>query len=193
MAEVIGTKEEYIPDEAAFDTYGRTESGTIIKKLYLTPEIDVIGKSYDKVSGAPLLGTTIELVAVPDSKVLGTKQDDAKYRQEYDLEFKQRYWLIASKEGYIPDTVEVFTDDIAVVPTHLERDLFLCRRPFDTNPHIVLYFDNDIPGSIQTFIIKYIFFAGCCQGIYVHSCISCRDKCNTAICRKRKFRIKICT
>lgn len=141
---VTGTKTDYTEDGTEFSTFDM-ESGTIIKKLYLTPQIDVLADTYDRVTGAPLNGVTVELVAAPTIATLDSKTHLDNNHYEYGLEFKQRYLLIASKSGYVSDTVEVFTDNIPIVPTTLERELRLCKKPFDENPQIVLYFDNDIP------------------------------------------------
>lgn len=142
---VVGTKTDYTSDSDDFSTYEMKESGTIIKKLYLTPQINVLADTYDRSTGAPLNGVTVELVAAPTIASLDSKTHADNNHYEYGLEFKQRYLLIASKPGYTTDTVEVFTDNIPIVPTTLERELRLCKKPFDENPQIVLYFDNDIP------------------------------------------------
>ncbi len=146
---VNGSKEGYDPDATDFDTYERTESGTIVKELYLTPKIDVLAKTIDKSTGEPLNGVTVQLVEEPsatlDSK---TKYDSNEF--DYGLNFKKRYYLIATKPGYSSAKVEVFTDDIPIVPTHLERILRLCKEPFGDFPAIALYFDNDYPKIRKT-------------------------------------------
>lgn len=142
---IEGTKTGYTSDGTEFDTYELTESGTIIKKLYLTPHVSVEAETYDKVTGEPLTGVTVNLMKATPITMDSTKTNFNGNDFGYGLSFKQRYLLIATKPGYLPDTVEVFTDNIPLVPTILERELRLCKKPFDTNPEIVLYFDNDIP------------------------------------------------
>ncbi len=148
--EVVGSKPDYLGDELDFDTYEVQESGTLVKKLYLTPAIDVLGRIYNKRTGEPLVGASLNLVDAPTVEGLETKQGAQEYKHLFDLNFKRRYLLIASKPGYSSDTVEVFTDNIPIVPTHLERDLFLCRKPLVDQPQIVLFFDNDIPKKLPS-------------------------------------------
>ena len=146
---VNGNKEGYNPDAADFDTYERTESGTIVKKLYLTPLIDVLATTVDKSTGLALNGVTVQLVEEPTATLDSKTQYDSN-EFGYDLNFKKRYYLIASKPGYTSDKVEVFTDNIPVEPTHLERILRLCKEPFGDFPTIALYFDNDYPKIRKT-------------------------------------------
>ena len=148
--QVVGTKPDYRGDQLDFDTYEVKESGTLVKKLYLTPAIDVLGQTYDKQTGEPLTGTTLRLVAAPTVRELDRHDNDKEYRHQFDLEFKKRYLLIATKSGYSSDTVEVFTDNLPLVPTHLERDLFLCRTPLVKELQIVLFFDNDTPKKLPS-------------------------------------------
>ncbi len=143
--QVKGSKEGYTYDEAVADTYGDNTSRTITKELYLTPNVEVDALVFDQRSGEPLNGVTLELITLDNNGLVESKIELDKNNFNFPLDWKKKYRIIAKKDGYISDEVDVYTEGIPVVPTKLLENLFLCRQPFANYPFIALYFDNDFP------------------------------------------------
>jgi len=142
---IKGVKEGYSMDESSATTVGDNTSRTITKELFLTPNVEVDALVFDQRSGEPLNGVTIELYTLDDNGLVESKIELDKNNFNFPLDWKKKYRIVAKKEGYISDNVDVFTDGIPVVPTKLLENLFLCRQPFANYPFIALYFDNDFP------------------------------------------------
>ena len=143
--EIKGVKEGYSLAEETVDTYGDNTSRTIKRDLYLTPNVELDALVFDQRSGEPLNGVTVELYKLDDNGLVESKIELDQNNFNFPLDWMNKYRIVANKEGYLPDTVDVYTDNIPVVPTSLLENLFLCRQPFANYPFIALYFDNDFP------------------------------------------------
>jgi len=142
--QVVATKEKYTQGNVAFGTPSPFVDTIIEAKIYLRPTIDLGVKTFDKVSGEPLNGVEVRLVEMTENNLLATDTEDFGYKYDYDINWKKRYMVIASKNGYSSDTAYVSTVDIPVVPTSFSENLFLCRN-ITGFKDVVLYFDNDQP------------------------------------------------
>ncbi len=141
---VVATKEKYTTGVVEFGTPGPFMDTIIEAKVYLRPAVDLEVKTFDKVSGEPLNGVEVRLVEMTEDKLLATETEAFGHEYDYDINWKKRYMIIASKSGYSPDTAYVSTEGIPVIPTNLSENLFLCRNISGFND-VVLYFDNDEP------------------------------------------------
>ncbi len=141
---VVATKEKYTTGNVEFGTPGPFVDTIIEAKVYLRPAVDLVAKTFDKVSGEPLNGVEVRLVEVTEDKLLSTETEAFGHEYDYDINWKKRYMVIASKNGYSPDTVYISTEGIPVIPTSFSENLFLCRNISGFND-VVLYFDNDEP------------------------------------------------
>lgn len=141
---VIATKEKYTMGNVEFGTPGPFVDTIVEAKIYLRPIVDLEVKTFDKVSGEPLNGVEVRLVEMTEDKLLATETEAFGHEYDYDINWKKRYMVIASKVGYSSDTTYVSTDGIPVIPTSFSENLFLCRNITGFND-VVLYFDNDEP------------------------------------------------
>ena len=141
---VVATKEKYTMGKVEFGTPGPFVDTIIEAKVYLRPAVDLEVKTFDKVSGDPLNGVEVRLVEVIEDKLLSTENEAFGHEYDYDINWKKRYMIIGSKDGYTPDTAYVSTEGIPVIPTSFSENLFLCRNISGFND-VVLYFDNDQP------------------------------------------------
>lgn len=142
---IKGIKEGYTMDEASATTVGDNTSRTITKELFLTPNVEIDALVFDQRSGEPLNGVTLELYTLDNNGLVESKIELDKNNFNFPLDWKKKYRIVAKKDGYLSDEVDVVTNGIPVVPTKLLENLFLCRQPFANYPFIALYFDNDFP------------------------------------------------
>ena len=143
--DIKGVKEGYTSAEDAVNTFGINSTETLTRDLFLTPNVEVDALVFDQRSGEPLNGVTVELYVLDDYGLVQSKIELDKNNFNFPLDWLKKYRIVATKDGYIPDTVDVYTDNIPVVPTSLLENLFLCRQPFANYPFLALYFDNDFP------------------------------------------------
>jgi len=141
---VVATKEKYSSGNVEFSTPGPFVDTIIEASVYLRPVVNLEVKTFDKVSGEPLNGVEVRLVERTADKLLATETEAFGHEYKYDINWKKQYIVIASKNGYAPDTTYVSTDGIPVIPTSFSENLFLCRNISDFKD-VVLYFDNDQP------------------------------------------------
>lgn len=113
-------------------------------KLYMRPVVDLTALTYDRNGGGELTDVKVDLILMPQRRMLTTQRVADLYKYLYEIDFRQSYMLVASKAGYTSDTSYVSTEGIPMVPTKLETKLYLCRN-LDIPANISLYFDNDHP------------------------------------------------
>ena len=142
--EVVATKEKYTMGKVAFGTPGPFVDTIIEAKVYLRPAVDLTVNTFDRGSGDPLNGVEVRLVELNEDELLSTEVEAFGNEYDYDIDWKKRYMIIASREGYTPDTTYVSTEGIPAIPTSFSENLFLCRNISGFND-VVLYFDNDQP------------------------------------------------
>ncbi|MFK7808185.1 MAG: hypothetical protein AB8F74_10335 [Saprospiraceae bacterium] len=117
---------------------------TVEVKLYMRPTVDLTALTYDVNGNSALNDVKVELILLPQTRTLRTQQLADINAYDYELDFKQSYMVVASKDGYTSDTTYVSTKDIPMEPTTLQTKLYLCKFiPMPGN--IPLYFDNDHP------------------------------------------------
>ncbi len=137
--------------DTSFTTKGITESQTIQKQLYHTPDInwEVYAFSRFRMDGSDeyitreLDGCTFEVTNRPS---LNSIEKDNLY--ESDLEFREEYKLVASKKGYSPNgsSNEAIRDTrLYTTPTTLIDTVYLNDEYVDLGIEAIVYFHNDKP------------------------------------------------
>lgn len=147
---VDATLENWIPDDSTFTT-NNMEGGSVIEiPLYLTPAVDLDALVFNKITGDPLPGAKVEIFEVAEElyledDLLGFQQSPESVEYNFGLNFFKKYMVVGSNGvGWSRDTFFVTTQDIPVIPTHLEDRLLLCKTP--PGPGLIsLYFYNDEP------------------------------------------------
>ncbi|MBK8390966.1 MAG: hypothetical protein IPL23_17505 [Saprospiraceae bacterium] len=139
-AEKIGFKS----DSITFSTADIKESGEIVKKLFLEPDLlnlDVF--TFDADTREALAGATIAIEDLTDP----TKPQVFKFNElsndfHFQLERGKTYRITAKKDGYA--TVSELIDTKGL-ENNLRKDLYLKKLGLSAYVPLSLYFDNDQP------------------------------------------------
>jgi outer membrane protein OmpA-like peptidoglycan-associated protein len=144
--QILGSKEGYtMSREDIYTNPSMTLVDNAVEvKLYMRPVVDLATLTYDRNGGAELTDVKVDLILLPQSRMLSTQRVADLYKYFYEIDFKQSYMLVASKAGYTSDTTYVSTEGIPMDPTKLETKFYLCKN-LDIPANISLYFDNDHP------------------------------------------------
>ena len=146
---LIASKEGYTSDTLYFNTIGVTESSTLVKKLYLRPnvfEIDLLALTFNEESGLPLNHCIVQLIDKTTGELF-IADNPISNDFHFDIFSQREYRLIASLVGYTSDTLDF---DIKF----LNKNQSITKRLYLTPGGIVelaeilpliLYFDNDHP------------------------------------------------
>jgi len=141
---VIATRLGYEPDTTRFNTLGTNKSGTITKKLYLTPrdlKLEVL--TFDKSTMLELEGVELTLENLSDSTVQNivvVNEKDNKF--DFDIIRGYTYRITANRKGYQSVSAMINTNNYAgdlIVKKLYLPDLLNAYLP------LVVYFDNDRP------------------------------------------------
>lgn len=149
---LVASKQGYISDTLNFNTRGITESMTLLKNLYLAPDIfemDLTGLTFDNENQQPLTNCIVQLIDVATGERF--IKDNIEGNDFYfDIYSQRDYRLIASLIGYVNDTLDFDTRNYTQKGgiTALTKRLYL--EPgglveLDDLLPLTLYFDNDSP------------------------------------------------
>ncbi len=149
---LVASKEGYISDTLNFNTRGITASITLLKELYLAPDIfemDLTALTFDNENRKPLTNCIVQLIDM----VSGERfiKDNIEGNDFYfDIYSQRDYRLIASLIGYTNDTLDFDTRSYTQADgiTSITKRLYL--EPgglveLDDLLPLTLYFDNDFP------------------------------------------------
>lgn len=150
--QLIGSKNGYISDTLNFNTRGITESITLSKELYLTPDIfemDLSVLTFDEETRDPLTNCIVQLIDIETGERL-IKDNITSNDFFFDIYSQRDYRLIASLVGYISDTLDFNTRDFAEADgiTSITKRMYLTPGglvQLDDLLPLTLYFDNDHP------------------------------------------------
>jgi hypothetical protein len=145
---LIAEKADFTLDTTYFTTIGLPRTTRkLTQKLYLQPaEIDLTAFVFNKLTGKPLLGTTLKF-----EEILGGSRSESKDNLVgndyfYGLNFSRQYRITASKVGYSTETVTVSTQGFdRFVTRHLTEKLYLEPRSIEEYLPVAVFFDNDEP------------------------------------------------
>ncbi len=149
---LIATKEGYVPDTLYFHTRDITTSTTLVKELYLRPnvfEMDLLALTFDEESRLPLHHCIVQLIDLATGELF-IKDNPAGNNFNFDIFSQRKYRLIASLVGYVSDTLDFDTKEFVNETTNRTITKRLYLRPGglveleDLLP-LTLYFDNDRP------------------------------------------------
>lgn len=139
----------WLPDMKDFDTFKAKGGDTIVVDLFLTPPVDVNVFTFNKITGEALPGCKVEIFLVDENgenEYSPSQEEFNSSRYNFGLEFKKKFKIVATKDGYSTDeSYRTVTDNIKFEPTTLADELFLCKLPPPPDS-IRLYFANDEPG-----------------------------------------------
>lgn len=119
---------------------------TIERKVYLTKGISFVAHTLHAVTRDTLYNVTYRLLEIEGGN--RTEQyvnpSGTKY-YETTISYDRQYLIVASKDGYLSDTVR-FTTNLPRIPfRHIEQQLRLRPLYLEAYLPIKLYFDNDEP------------------------------------------------
>lgn len=138
---IVSEREGFLPDTTSLSTRNIDELDEIIRKIYLTPTIVTLEVfTFDKVTGNPLPGVTVELVEVDSTNVnLQTNSESNDFY--FEVIGGRTYLIKASKPGYTPENLQFTALDIT--NGVITKEIYL----LDLNGQlpIIVYFDNDHP------------------------------------------------
>jgi tetratricopeptide (TPR) repeat protein len=80
----------------------------IYQATYLDLGLDVF--AFSKVSNLPLDNVIFTLIEKPNNQEPTSRFSADKNTTNFDVSAQKQYYVIASKEGYIPDTIDIITD-----------------------------------------------------------------------------------
>lgn len=110
-----------------------------IYEVQVLPFINLITQNYDAKTGSELEGVAIQLIDLADPENLIVEHfDPDEFEYEFPLDRDRSYRIIASKEGYFPDTLEFNT-------INLENEEDIVKKIYLKRDHIdldVLVFDS---------------------------------------------------
>lgn len=146
---LIATKDLYSTAFDEFTTKGITTSQTIVRKMYLTPNVNLIVYTYDKLDNSPLNGVTVKLT----NKTLNvSKTETNSYGNKYDfpLSYGYDYDILGTLTGYSSDSDTCSTVGKSE-PLTIVRNLYLAKEVDIVDyPLLPLYFNNDEPNPNTT-------------------------------------------
>jgi len=147
---IKASKPGYEPAEVVVTTE-TIDIEDLISKLYLEPyKLDLLALAFDAESTEKLDGVTMKLVPCDELEgetKTNNQSNDFSYK---NIKPEDCYKLLVSKDGYIPQTVEIRTDPLTGNKTLTEK-IFLKKVPPVTRLTLEgylpmpLYFDNDHP------------------------------------------------
>jgi len=148
---VVVSKAGYTIDSSEVSTVGLTTSQTLTTQLYLRRGLDFKALSYDAVSKEPLNAVHFRLVEITPTgeKTIGdftTGNNSNLY--ETTIDFKKRYRIIATKDGYSRDSLEFNTEEKNLQEVDFQtiiQKLYLRPLVLERYLPIKLYYDNDEP------------------------------------------------
>jgi len=149
---LVATKEGFIGDTLDFNTRGISESITLMKDLFLAPDIfemDLTALTFDNQSQFPLTNCIVQLIDLNSGERF--IKDNIEGNDFYFDIFSQRdYRLIASLIGYTTDTLDFNTRDYTEADGIIAITKRLYLEPgglvaLDDLLPLTLYFDNDYP------------------------------------------------
>jgi hypothetical protein len=144
---VVVSKPGYTVDSTGIiSTKGITKNTTIRDTLYLTRGVQLLAHTTDVLTKDTLYGVTYRLIELPAGKEKDKYINPLGKNYGTILAFDKRYRLIATKDGYTSDSVEITTLNMQQKDFNvIRRELRL--RPLDISKYlpIRLFFDNDEP------------------------------------------------
>ncbi len=147
MYTVLASKDGYFADTIQISALDLEPSRTDLDgKLYLRPKaVDLALKVFNQWSKEPLNGASIFLLeqsgSLKDSHVLGAESHESGLKAEY----LRSYLIIAQKDGFAPDTVEVTAKEMSKPGTKVIKNLYLTPATLSGLLPLAIYFDNDMP------------------------------------------------
>ena len=151
LYKVVVSKAGYNIDSSTVSTVGLATTQTLTTQLYLRRGLAFKALSYDFVSKEPLNAVSFRLVEItPTGEKTVGEFTSGKNSNQYEttIDFKKRYRIIASKEGYSRDSLEFNTEEKNLQEVDFQtiiKKLYLRPLILERYLPIRLYYDNDEP------------------------------------------------
>ncbi len=148
---VVASKAGYTIDSSAVTTVGLSTTQTLTTQLYLRRGIDLKVLSYDYVSKEPLNAVNFRLVEITPTgrKTIGEFTSPSTGNLYHTtIDFKKRYLIVGTKEGYSRDSLEFNTEEKNIQEVDFQtivQKLYLRPLILERYLPIKLYYDNDEP------------------------------------------------
>lgn len=145
--QVVANRDGYLPDTVYVATDVVPASRKFVEKLYLTPDVGLQVKTFNKLTSEPLYGVHIRLIEITGT--FSTEANTGEGNNETDLrvERKRQYMIIGRKEGFSGDTTYVQAGELqAAKPGEIIlKRLNLTPASMALYLPLTIYFDNDKP------------------------------------------------
>lgn len=147
LYKVFASKDGYFADTILVSSLDLEPTKTEISdKLFLRPmQVDLAVKVFNQFNKEPLYGVNVFLYersgSVKDEKNTGTATNESGLKANY----KTSYLVIATKEGFAPDTAIVSAEEMSKPGAKVIKSLFLTPVTLYGLLPLAIYFDNDVP------------------------------------------------
>jgi hypothetical protein len=128
---------------AEVSTEGVTYFANFERPLYLSPQVELVVRTFNAIDSTALYGTSLQLGAAGEN--VFHQNDSTSNEHLFPLKFGSDYSVTGAKPLYSSRTGKVSTAGLNQ-PGRMYLDLYL--SPFEGLP-LVLYFDNDQPGYVN--------------------------------------------
>ena len=146
---LVANKDGYSGIAVEIDLTNTNKGPNIHQDLRLEPlDIDLNVEVYDKESGDPLAGCTIQLLEGKDLEQIDISAKDSTNFYANELERSKEYVLIVAKPGWHPDTIEL-DKNILQYECKYKLPVSILKKDIIDFPPLYLYFDNNQPRPVR--------------------------------------------
>lgn len=144
---VVAQKEFYLPDTVYVSTNTIPDNRHFSENLYLVPQIQLAVRTFHQWTKEPLVNVKIRLLELAQKNSESRETGKGSNESKMDISGKRSFTIIAEKEGFMPDTVEVDEQELRdlIAGSTLTKNLFLTPTSMSAYLPITLFFDNDQP------------------------------------------------
>ncbi len=145
---VVGLKDEYVGDTVLVSTLNAKQSDVIEKDLLLSPKLELLALTFDKITVTPLPKAGVRLIDLSDN----SKEqivNDMSNKFEFAIDYGKDYMLIGYREDFSTDTVRFTTKGLPFVSKKIEKKLYL-EKDEGIYATLPVYFHNDEPNPRTT-------------------------------------------
>lgn len=145
--QIIANRDGYLPDTAYVTTDLVPTSRKFVEKLYLTPDVGLQVRTFNKLTSEPLYGVHIRLIEITGTFSTETNTGEENNETDLRVERKRQYMIIGHKDGFTGDTTYVVAGELQAAKPGaiILKKLNLTPASMALYLPLTLYFDNDKP------------------------------------------------